>query len=95
MLEKSLAASNNLSVPSDLFGLVVCHAKLGEGGRARAYFERALAWVKANPELSGRMKIELDDFRAEAEGVLRDSYRDLPDDVFAEDIPEAIRNSGP
>ena len=36
VLEQSLAASNNLSVPSDLFGLVICHAKLGEGERARA-----------------------------------------------------------
>jgi serine/threonine protein kinase/WD40 repeat protein len=86
-LERSLAANNNLSVPSDLFGLAICHAKRGERARARGYFERAMAWVKANPELSARLKVELNGFRAEAEEVLGDSYQDLPDDVFAESHP--------
>jgi eukaryotic-like serine/threonine-protein kinase len=87
VLEQSLAASSNLTIPSDLFGLVICHAKQGDGGRARAYFERASAWVKANANLSPRMREELKDFRTEAEEALESSYQDLPDNVFAEVLP--------
>jgi tetratricopeptide (TPR) repeat protein len=87
VLEQSLAASSNLTIPSDLFGLVICHAKQGDGGRARAYFVRASAWVKANANLSPRMREELKDFRTEAEDALENSYQDLPDNVFAEVLP--------
>ena len=75
------------TVPSDLFGLVICHAKQGNGGRARAYFERAIAWVKANANITSRIRDEFKDFRSEAEAALKDSHQDLPDNVFAEVIP--------
>jgi eukaryotic-like serine/threonine-protein kinase len=87
LLEQSLAASSNLTIPSDLFGLVICHAKQGNGGRARAYFERAMAWAKANANLTSRIGDEFKDFRSEAEAALKDSHQDLPDNVFAEVIP--------
>ncbi len=66
ILERSLAAANNLTTPSDLFCLVVCHAKQGNEQRARAYFERALKWVGANSERSEELKA----FRGEAEAAV-------------------------
>ena len=66
ILERSLAAANNSTTPSDLFCLVVCHAKQGNLERARAYFERALKWVGADRQRSEELKA----FRGEAEAAL-------------------------
>jgi Tfp pilus assembly protein PilF len=82
-LERSLARNNIASVPYDLLFLALCHTKHGDAGRARAYFDRALSWLKTNSKLSAHMDEELRAFRAEAEAVLRAAFGDLPDDVFA------------
>ena len=66
ILERSLAAANNGTTPTDLFCLVVCHAKQGNLEQARAYFERALKWVGANSDRSEELKA----FHGEAEAAL-------------------------
>jgi eukaryotic-like serine/threonine-protein kinase len=78
ILERSLAAANNGTTPSDLFWLVVCHARQGNADRARAYFERAVNWVGANSELSGARSEELRAFHGEAEAALRAMNERLP-----------------
>ena len=78
ILERSLAAANNRTSPSDLFFLVVCHAKEGNREQAHAYFERAVKWVGANSDLSGTRSDELKAFRGEAEAALHAMSEELP-----------------
>ena len=82
-LERSLSARNNLTVPLDLFCLSLCHAKMGDGGRARAHYERAISWARANSELSGVAHEEFQAFRAEAEAALGALHNELPKNIFA------------
>jgi Tetratricopeptide repeat/WD domain, G-beta repeat/WD40-like Beta Propeller Repeat len=88
VLERSLAKNNNASAPYDLFFLALCHAKHRDASRARAYFDRAVAWLKTNSKLLGQADQELGAIRTEAEALLRASFGDLPDDVFAK-MPES------
>jgi serine/threonine protein kinase/WD40 repeat protein len=83
VLERSLGNHNNLSIPYDLFFLTLCHARQGDAGRARACFDRAVTWLKTNSKQIGQTAQELKVFRAEAEALLRASFGELPDDVFA------------
>jgi serine/threonine protein kinase/WD40 repeat protein len=87
VLDRSLANNNNLSTPYDLFFLTLCHAKQGDAVRARACFDRAVTWLKTNSKQTGQADQELKVFRAEAEALLRASFGDLPDEVFA-GVPE-------
>ena len=91
VLERSLANNNNASAPYDLFFLALCHGKHGDAGQARAYFDRAVMWLKTNSKLVGQADQELTAFRAEAEALLHASFADLPDDVFAK-VPEIRPN---
>jgi eukaryotic-like serine/threonine-protein kinase len=83
VLEQSLAANSAGSLPYDLFFLALCHARQGRAIAARAYFDRAISWQKANSKLSALADQELRACRAEAEITLRRSLQVLPDDVFA------------
>jgi tetratricopeptide (TPR) repeat protein len=94
VLERSLVKNNNASAPYDLFFLALCHAKHRDAGRSRAYFDRAVAWLKTNSKLLGQADQELGAIRTEAEALLRASFGDLPDDVFAK-MPESSPNIPP
>jgi Tfp pilus assembly protein PilF len=85
VIERSLAANDNASIPYDLLFLALCHAKRGERVRARAYLERAEVWLRANSKLSSRADKELLAFHAEAEKLVCSLPPPLPDDVFAKD----------
>jgi serine/threonine protein kinase/WD40 repeat protein len=87
VLERSLGNNNNVSIPYDLFFLALCHAKQGDAGRARTCFDRAVTWLKTNSKVLGQGDEELKAFRAEAEALLRASFRDFPEDVF-DRVPE-------
>ncbi len=87
VLERALAVNNGTSFPYDLLFLALCHAKMGDSAQARAYFDRAVAWLDTNSKFEHPANDELKLFRAEAEAVLRSSFGDLPDDVFAK-VPQ-------
>jgi Tfp pilus assembly protein PilF len=69
-LETSLAAQPRDFAPFDLFFLAICHWRLGDSGRAKACFERALR-LQGDAHLSPGQAEELRTIRGEVEDVLR------------------------
>jgi Tfp pilus assembly protein PilF len=69
-LETSLAAQPRDFAPFDLFFLAICHWRLGDSGRAKACFERALR-LQADAHLPPGQAEELRTIRGEVEDVLR------------------------
>ena len=82
VLERSLAKNDSTSAPYDLFFLALCHARNGDTGRARADFDRALSWLKANSSLPSDMADRLSTLRAEAEALLPRLLRRLASGCF-------------
>jgi WD40 repeat protein/Tfp pilus assembly protein PilF len=88
VLERSLAAGQGAADAHDLFFLAMARHRLGQATRARAAFDRAVAWRRDHP---GRpdpaSAAELDPFQAEARAVLDGPPPELPADVFARGRP--------
>ncbi len=83
VLERSLAAGLGLSDPFDLFFLAMARHRLGQADRARADFNRAVAWIRSQKSLLNSQARELSAFRAEAEAILAGPPSELPVDLFA------------
>ncbi len=69
-LEKSLAASQGQSDAFDLFFLAMCYHHLGDVTRARACYDRAVQWWRAQKDLRAEWDAELRTFQAEVESLL-------------------------
>jgi tetratricopeptide (TPR) repeat protein len=72
-LERSLRESRGEGAAFDLFFLAMCHAKRGDGARAKECYDRAVRWVEQDPsviKLNPTWGPELRVFRAEADAVL-------------------------
>src|SRR5262249_36235388 len=70
-LEKSLAASKQVTAAYDLFFLAMCHYRQGDTTRAKETYDRAVKWLEENRARLSTLEVrELTEFRAEAEALL-------------------------
>ncbi|HZU38491.1 MAG TPA: hypothetical protein VFA18_21380, partial [Gemmataceae bacterium] len=74
-LEKSLRGGAGTQDGYDLYGLAMCHAKLGEIKKAHEAVARARAWLEATPGLVPAEVAELRRLRAQAEKVVEQAER--------------------
>ena len=82
-MEKSLDANRGQFAAYDLFFLAMAHHRLGQHGKARACFDRAVRSLEEHRSLPARDAKQLAEFRTEAEAVLAGPSDELPADVFA------------
>jgi WD40 repeat protein/tetratricopeptide (TPR) repeat protein len=72
-LEESLRLHQGKDLGYDLLVLAMCRAKLGQLAQARDDYQRATDWLAQQKDLSARERLELAEFRAEAQAVLREA----------------------
>ncbi len=71
LLEKSLKASAGATDAFDLFFLAMCRHRLGDAGRAKEDYDRAVRWVADHKAtLPAKWSDELTAFQSEADAVL-------------------------
>ena len=71
-LEKSLSLGKGVVDAHDLYFLAMCHAKLGDAGKAKQAFDLAINWHdERGKSMPAEHQQELAEFRAEAEEALR------------------------
>jgi tetratricopeptide (TPR) repeat protein len=70
VLRANLKARDDWGLAFDLYFLAMCHARLGDDGRARDYFDWASSWTRAQRDRSAIEPQDLAEFRAEAEELL-------------------------
>jgi serine/threonine protein kinase/Flp pilus assembly protein TadD len=71
VLQRSLAVGKGVADAFDLFFLAMCYHRLGEPGKARNHYDRAVAWLeqRRNKLPAGWLR-ELIEFQAEARALL-------------------------
>jgi serine/threonine protein kinase/WD40 repeat protein len=67
MLRSNIDKQEDWALAYDLYFLAMSHHRLGETERARHYYDWAVRWVSAQPDLRPECREELVAFRAEAE----------------------------
>jgi eukaryotic-like serine/threonine-protein kinase len=70
-LEAAAPMQGGRGTAFDLFFLAMCHARLGEPGKAKECFDQAVRWCEGQKGLPPEHAEELKQFRAEAEAALR------------------------
>ena len=67
ILRSNVEKQEDWALAYDLYFLAMSHHRLGETERARHYYDWAVRWVSAQPDLRPECREELVAFRAEAE----------------------------
>jgi serine/threonine protein kinase/WD40 repeat protein/tetratricopeptide (TPR) repeat protein len=71
-LERGIKNNNGQPNAFDLYFLAMCHHRLGNAGKAKECFDRAVAWQK-QAKLPAEQVEELNAFRVEAEALLKEA----------------------
>jgi tetratricopeptide (TPR) repeat protein len=71
-LERGVKSNKDQATAFDLYFLAMCHHRLGDTGKAKECYDRAVAWQK-QAKLTVQQVEELNAFRAEADMVLKEA----------------------
>ena len=72
-LERGIKNNKDQATAFDLFVLTMCHARLGDAGKAEDCFDRAVKWSEAQKNPPADRAEELQALQAEAETLLKEA----------------------